>query len=448
MRAKHVWGIVLAALILVLLPGLSVLAQDPVGVQGVRTIEPWMPVYVPDEVVVRYRPEAAQAAQVSLGRGLQAVWKETGYKGAFRVFKVPAGTVEQAVRRFQQMPGVLYAEPNYIFYALEFPNDPYFTPYQWNFFDRGTVSAKAISNYGVQAQTAWTSGYNGTRVIVAVVDTGVAYEDYYDKAKRKRYYKAPDLAGTSFVSGWDFVNNDAHPNDDEGHGTHVTGTIAQTTNNGIGVAGIAFGASIMPVKVLNADGSGTSTGVANGIRWAADNGAKVINLSLGSSFGNTTLQSAVQYANARGVTIVAAAGNNGVGSVSYPAAYSECIAVGATRFDGQRASYSNYGSALDLVAPGGDTSYDQNGDGYGDGILQQTFAKPKYGQFGYWFYAGTSMAAPHVSAVAALVVQKHPEYGPDGVRSALQNTAQDLGAPGWDQYYGYGLVNAAGAVSQ
>jgi serine protease len=282
------------------------------------------------------------------------------------------------VELYRRDPYVEYAEPNYIARALFTPNDQYF-PLQWN-----------LDNQNLQMQSAWDITKGSSGVVVAVVDTGVAYENYTQSSLfggTKQYFKAPDLANTTFVAGYDYVNRDTHPNDDEGHGTHVAGTIAQSTNNAIGVAGIAHNTSIMPVKVLAADGSGTYANVSSGIRWAADNGAKVINLSLGGSSGSSTLLNALQYAYNKGVTIVCAAGNDGASSLSYPAAYDQyCIAVGATRLDQQRAWYSNYGNSLDVVAPGGDNGVDQNGDSYADGILQQTFAQGEYGNFAYYFY--------------------------------------------------------------
>ncbi|MCK5327553.1 MAG: S8 family peptidase, partial [Candidatus Latescibacteria bacterium] len=242
---------------------------------------------------------------------------------------------------------------------------------------------------------------------------------------------------------------DEHPNDDAGHGTHVTGTIAQTTNNEVGVAGIAFNCSIMPVKVLNARGSGTAQALADGLCFAADNGADVINMSLGWPPGydpGETVRSAIEYAYNAGVTLVASSGNEGnEEEVSYPAAYDEyVIAVGATRYDEAVAYYSQTGASLDLTAPGGDLNVDQNEDGYGDGVLQQTFGN-RPSEFGYWFYTGTSMASPHVAGVAALVIA-NGVTGPDNVRSVLQTTAEDHGDDGWDSEYGWGIVDAAAAL--
>lgn len=206
----------------------------------------------------------------------------------------------------------------------------------------------------------------------------------------------------------------------------------------------------MPVKVLNKQGSGTLQQLVDGIYFATNNGAKVISMSLGYPPGyypGKALDDALNYAYSNGVTVVAASGNNEAGTVSYPAAYEKCIAVGATRYDGSRSNYSNYGDALDVMAPGGDTSLDQNGDGYRDGILQNTFdpntKNPK--DFGFWFFQGTSMATPHISGVAALLIAKGAN-GPEEVMAAIQNTATDLGTSGWDQYYGYGLINAKAAL--
>jgi serine protease len=333
--------------------------------------------------------------------------------------------------RLRADPRVRFAEPNVQVRALSLPNDPYFTPYQWNLSDDG---------FGIHVPSAWDRS-TGTGVVVAVLDTGVAYENY------AAFSQAPDLAQTSFVDGWDFIHNTVHADDDNGHGTHVTGTIAQSSNNGYGCAGVAPGARIMPVKVLGADGTGPLSALADGIRFAADHSAQVINISLGTSQSSDALRDAVQYARGKGVVIVAAAGNDGNDTPVYPAAFSGVISVGATRFDGQTTYYSSYGPTLSVVAPGGDPTVDQNNDGFPDGILQQTFSPDHPGQFGFYFKAGTSQAAPHVSGVAALVLAVHPEFTPDQVTDAIEKTATDLGPPGRDDHYGYGLVNAAAAVN-
>lgn len=361
------------------------------------------------------------------------------YTGEPRAKRLPTRgrDVNELLTELQADPTVEYAEPNYIAYAFAVPNDPYYKLYQWN-FDNDTYG-------GVHAEAAWDIT-SGNAKIVAVIDTGVAYENY-NPLGPANFAVAPDLANTSFVPGYDFVNNDTHPNDDQGHGTHVAGTIAGSTNDNSGVAGLAYGASIMPIKVLDSQGSGSYADVAEGIRFAADNGADVINLSLGGPVKASYLEEAIQYAYNKGVTIVAAAGNDNGQPVSYPAAYNDyVIAVGATGYDETLAPYSNKGTALDIVAPGGDTTVDRNGDGYGDGILQQTLAGSPT-SFGYYFYQGTSMAAPHVAAAAAMVLASGKAKTPIEVRELLQSTADDLGPAGLDTTYGHGLLNLAAALA-
>ena len=351
-----------------------------------------------------------------------------------RRVSVPESAADQVLKAFSNHPLVEFAEPNFLATTAALPDDPYHS-YQWNF--GSTVSG------GINVETAWeiTSGLGAT---IAVLDTGIAYENHTDSSGT--YYASPDLNITRFVPGYDFINGDEHANDDQGHGTHVAGTIAQSTGNGIGVAGVAYNSSIMPVKVLGADGSGSYASIASGIRWAADQGANVINLSLGGASPSSLLQDALAYAYGLGVTIVAAAGNDGVEGVSYPAAYDDyVIAVSATRYDSQIAPYSNYGSSIDIAAPGGDVSVDQNGDGFGDGILQSTFSGAT-SAFGYYFFQGTSMAAPHVAGVAGLIASVGVT-NPDQVRALLVSTAQDRGDAGVDSLYGYGTLDAGAAVT-
>jgi serine protease len=295
---------------------------------------------------------------------------------------------------------------------------------------------------------------------VAVVDTGVAYENYavpsYETSEvvGSRYVRAPDLGGTNFVPGYDFIHNDTHPNDQNGHGTHVSGTIAQTTNNSADVAGLAHKCSIMPVQVLDYSGSGSSDVVADGIDFARQNGADVINMSLGSSGSSEVLRRACDDATAAGVVVLAASGNSGLATVFYPAAYDSVIAVGAVDYTGDLAYYSNYGDAQELVAPGGDTTVDLNGDGYVDGVLQNTFDEmyspgppeklANVTSFADVFLQGTSMACPHAAALAALLISHG--VSPADVRQRLRESATDKGFPGRDIQYGYGLINCDAAL--
>ena len=418
------------------------------------------PLYVSDEIIVKFKLGIAKDLIGKLLTDQGVLEKYESKFTKFKVLKIPAGKlVTEMVDFFKKSPLVEYAEPNYYRYSLWYPNDPYYK-YQWHFDDDHTNNPGGASSNpygglnggGIRMEEAWPITSGTSTIKVAIVDTGVAYENY------GRYCQAPDLASTTFVAGYDFVNGDTHPNDDNGHGTHVAGTVAQSTHNNLGVAGIAFNTAIMPVKVLDRGGSGTDDQVANGIRFAVDNGAKVINLSLGGAATSTTLESAVKYAYDNGAMVIAAAGNEGdtYNQPSYPAAYDAyVIAVGATRYDETRSYYSNYGSYLDLVAPGGqlyiqgtNTMLDQNEDGYWDGVLQQTFSGfPHFCDFAYYFFYGTSMAAPHVSGVAALLLAQDSTRTPTQIRNILQSTAEDKGATGWDQYYGWGLIDAYAALT-
>lgn len=399
--------------------------------------------FAPDHIVVKFKAGIAKSKREAVKKNFGAHFSRRPPSADFEVVGKSVGkTIAETVAEYKKDPAVEYAEPDYIMSASMIPNDPLYS-FQWH-LDNSVYG-------GIHAESAWDLS-QGADVIVAVVDTGIAYEDY-SPAPDENYVQAPDLADTSFAPGYDFVNGDTHPNDDESHGTHVAGTIAQSTNNGLGVAGVASKAILMPVKVLDGNGDGYVSDVAAGIRYAADNGAKVINMSLGGD-GAQDLADAVDYAYGKGVVIVAAAGNDADshpyhGGINYPAAYDHVIAVGATRFDETRSYYSNYGPELDIVAPGGDVTVDQNGDGYADGVLQNTFDETTsgdYSDFSYWFFQGTSMASPHVAGAAALIASQDPSMTPDDIELRLESTAEDKGAAGWDQYYGSGLLDIGAAV--
>jgi subtilisin len=274
----------------------------------------------------------------------------------------------------------------------------------------------------IKAPDAWeTSTVRGTGVTVAVVDTGIDYTH-------------PDLVG-KVVGGYSFVRYTKNYMDDNGHGTHVAGTIAAVDND-IGVVGVAPGASLLAVKVLDRSGSGYTSNVISGIQWSVANGAQVISMSLGSSSDSQALHDAVDAAYAEGVVVVAAAGNDYGGAVSYPAAYDSVIAVSAVDSSNNIASFSNVGPQVDLAAPGVSVYSTYKGS--------------------YAYASGTSMACPHVSGVAALLLATAPggydldndgKWDPAEVMNKLMNTAIDLGATGQDDYYGYGQVDASKAVA-
>ena len=366
-------------------------------------------------------------------------------------------SVRAEARELERRANVVSATPNYIARAAGYiPNDPGrarmaggWQRLQWNLL-------------GIHVPDAWDTliraGRPGGRgVTVAVLDTGVAYRD------RGRFRRSPDLARSQFAQGYDFVGDDRYPLDENGHGTHVASTIAQRAGNGIDLAGIAYGAKIMPVRVLDRHGEGDSIGISAGIRYAARRGADVINLSFEFDGDLTAARipdilAALRYARRRGALIVGAAGNKSDDRVALPARAQQVFSVGATTEHVCRAVYSNTGHGLDIVAPGGgedaflpdEADRCRPDDPPGRDIYQTTFRGNSVRRFGIPSgYVGTSMAAPHVSAVAALVIASGVlGDGPSvaAVERRLAATATDLGPVGYDRGYGAGLVDAAAAT--
>jgi serine protease len=300
------------------------------------------------------------------------------------------------------------------------PNDPRYDE-QWNF--------KMVG-----AEDAWKRT-RGKGAVVAVIDTGVS------GTTSKKGKACRDFGTTSFAKGYDFVNDDDDPFDDHAHGTHVAGTIAESTNNNEGVAGLAFEATIMPLKVLSASGSGSAADIADAIRWAADHGANVINMSLGANVPMSVVHKACQYAHKKGVVIVCAAGNSFKEGVGYPAAYPECIAVSSVGPSGTLAKYSSWGKEVALAAPGGDMIDSRDPK---DGILQNTLLDR---QDDYYAFQGTSMASPHVAAAAALVVAQGIK-DPAQVKEILTKSASPVkdNDKNAKKKYGAGVLNLASAT--
>jgi serine protease len=399
--------------------------------------------YVPDQVVVQFRGGANFADVGRVTREAGAARVRGGRFGGRYLMTLDAGfSVTEALDRLRDRPEVEFAEPNAIYRASQArrvtPNDSLFS-FQWHL---------AM----LDAPRTWAIQSGDPSVVVAVVDTGIAYEDFGP------YRKAPDFGNTVFVQGHDFVNNDTHANDDNFHGTHVASVIAETTNNTTGAAGLAYGTALMPVKVLDNEGFGDTFTIAEGIDFAAANNAvKVINLSLGGEGSSASIASAINRAVARGITVVAAAGNDGAGTVSNPANLANVIAVGALDGRKRRAPYSNFGSALDVVAFGGDNDRDDTGpngrpDTRPDGILQQTFDPDtaaetgRYDDFAYFFVVGTSQSCPQVAALAALLYRQGIT-DPAAIQASIESTAEDLGASGRDDTFGHGLIRPSVALT-
>lgn len=428
------------------------LAAAPVGAGAAE--------FVPGEVIVKYEREATPGERAGVRQETGTGSPERLPAGSRKLDILDGESVAETVAELESDPAVAYAVPNYIAHASGFfPNDPGLPGLgllktQWNFFGPA----------GVNAPDAWeiarSVGAPGARgVVVAVLDTGVAY------TSRGRFRRAPDLYHSRFVRGYDFVANDRHPNDENGHGTHVTGTIAERTNNGLGVTGLAYGVKIMPLRVLDTEGAGDAAAIARAIRFAGRRGAHVINLSLEFDSSVTASQipdivSAVRYANRRGAVIVAAAGNQADPALAYPARTTHVISVGATTERFCQADYSNTGAGLDVAAPGGgsdaansDNPRDRENcrpGADGPDIIQQTFTR-NVRTFGFPSgYQGSSMASPHVAAAAALIIATKrlgPKPTPAAIERRLEETARDLGPDGRDSRYGAGLIDAAAALA-
>ena len=362
--------------------------------------------FVPGEVLVQWRAEAP-AADALLAR-VGAVRLDR--IEALRVdrLRVPVGRELDVIARLQADPRVSYAEPNYLARAAYLPNDPSFG-LQWNLSQ-------------ISAPQAWDVAADASGIRVAIIDSG-ADLDHPDLGVRAR-----------LVYGYDYVRGDTIPDDEAGHGTHVLGILSAVADNGQGVAGLAWNVRLLLYKVLDANEVGTSANVAAAIVSARGNGARIINLSLTLSGDSQTVANAVNEAANAGVLLVAAAGN-GNSSVAYPAAYPQVLAVAATSSQDRRAWYSNRGPEIDVAAPGG----------LAEGQIYSTLPRSK-GTYGYKY--GTSMAAPHVSALAALIWSLDPSLTRDQVRQIILDTADKVDSAtypyvnGRNDYLGYGRINA------
>ena len=426
-------------------------------------------------IIVKFRPGTPGDAQRLVLAQVDGSAPQRASYADFDIVSIdPAADPEAVARQLDAQPDVEYAQARYLVHPRFTPNDPLYGR-QWNY-------------PAIDMERAWDINPGATaEIVVAVLDSGVAYRSAlvrYNAAFRFRlsqdgpifpalgvidvpFAAAPDLGGEGrFVSPRDFIWDTAMPLDLDGHGTHVTGTIGQLTNNSVGVAGMAFNVRIMPVKVIDslwdqifgAPQRGTDDVVARGVRYAADNGAKVLNMSIGRSGPPApAVQEAIAYAVSRGAFVSVAAGNaflsgNPVERLAEFAPQIEgMVSVAAIGRDRVRAFYSTTGPYVEITAPGGNTRV----GGTEGAILQQTFdldlvetyvngperfRAPRFDAFVYDFFQGTSMAAPHVSGFAALLIQQGITK-PAAIEAAMKRYATDLGPPGRDDEYGVGLIN-------
>ncbi len=392
--------------------------------------------FISDQILVKFKPSLSDSEVTTIIAAYQTNKIKRIPKLDIYQLKVPDGfSVEEAVYAYRMNPDVEYAEPNYIAHVSATPNDLLFRD-QYALNNTGQAigvpgSPTGMASADIKAPSAWEETKGSSETLIAIVDTGIQLLH-------------PDLQAQAISGGRDFVNNDFDAEDDNGHGTHVAGIAAAQTNNSEGIAGVAWNCKILPVKVLDEDGTGSYSWIIDGIRWAADNGAHVINLSLGGTGDSDALRTAIDYAVSQGVVCVAAAGNEGE-AVLYPAAHDGCIAVAATNYNDERVTFensssfweSNYGPEIDVGAPG-------------ERILS---CVPTWffgtGSFPYAYGFGTSASTPHVAGLAALIMDLKPWLSVDQVMKIIRYTANDVNSstdPGKDEYLGYGRLNMENAL--
>ncbi len=365
--------------------------------------------YHEHEVVVRFRDVPTEDEMKKIMAGIRGT--SVHKLGYAHVFTSSAMQAEEMMRYFAEQWNPVYVEPHYLYLTNEeddiasnasgqiVPNDALYSEYQWNL-------------PSIRTEQGWNMTKGSEEVIVAVLDTGVQLDH-------------PDLAGR-MTEGFNVVG-DGPPDDDVGHGTHVAGVISAGVNNREGVAGMSWYNKVMPVKVLDGSGTGTTYSVAEGLIWAVDHGAKVINMSLGNYASAEFLHDAIRYAYDHDVVLIAASGNDDTDRPGFPAAYPEVFAVAATSEDGQKASFSNYGDYIDVAAPGNN--------------IPSTYPGNQYAAL-----SGTSMASPHVAALAGLIRTMNPALSNEEVMALMRETATDIGDKGKDIYYGYGQIDVARAL--
>lgn len=360
--------------------------------------------YYEGEAVVKFENEADAKTWVKNEEDVTIL--KNG--GPYVVLRSESRTTQELLRELRRDNTVEVAEPNYIITKqttstpqnVSLPNDEFFQEYQWNLSQ-------------ISAEQGWNLTEGAEDVIIAVLDTGVDPDHQ-------------DLSG-KLLPGYNAFDGTSNSYDEHGHGTHVAGIAAAITNNVTGIAGVSWHNFILPVKVLDEDGQGTSFEVARGIRWATDNGAKVINMSLGDYYNSFILHDAIRYAHKNDVVLIAASGNDNVTTPMYPADYPEVLTVAAVDHNRERAFFSNFGPHVDVTAPGEH--------------IPSTFPDNNY-----VIMSGTSMAAPHVAGLAGLIRSLNPDLNKAEVHNLIRETSLDLGPTGHDQYYGFGEIDVARAL--
>ncbi len=381
--------------------------------------------YREDRVIVKYK-----AGITALDK--KSFFERTGFKkevkliNGFYLLKRDDLSIpmKEMISKLKELPIIDYVEPDYIAYAQSItPNDPYFT-YQFYLKSNGQIlqigDNKIAPKIGadIKATDAWEHSKGKEEVIIAVIDTGVDFSH-------------PDLRN-KLLEGYNFVKGDPYAIDDNGHGTAMSGIIAASTNNSLGIAGICWNCKILPIKVLDKDGVGSYSNIALGIQYAINNGAKIISMSLGGSAPSYLLESAVKEAYTKGIPVFAATGNDGTTSVLYPAAYtSYVLGVGATNYVDKKPNFSNYGPEVRVAAPGV--------------YILTTYVGGRYA-----YVSGTSPATAVVAGIAGLIISKKEFLTPDELYKILEFSADDVNKaayPGVDVFMGYGRVNAKTALA-
>ena len=421
----------------IVLAAAAVLAAPPSGTPTCLELPkispfdgPAEPAYVDGQILVRFKPQTGAVVRAAALAALESSSIRRLARLDVHVVAIPPReTVEAMVEAYRRNPDVEFAEPNYLLRVSVTPNDTLFQ-YQYALSNTGQTigslpgSPKGQARADIRATAGWEESKGRPEVVIAVIDSGL------DLAH-------PDLKNKVLNSGRDFVNNDFDASDDHGHGTMVAGIAAAETNNGEGVAGVAWLSKILPLKAMDSTGTGSTDKVAEAIRYAADNGAQVINLSLGTDQPSQTLREACKYASEKGAFIAAAAGNKGA-AVHYPAAYDNYVfAVAATDYNDARADFSSLGAEVDAAAPGVRI------------LAPYPTALTPAGYLPYAYGDGTSFATAHVSGMAALVKSLKPGLSPSQVMNILRYSADDVNAAayqGKDEFLGYGRVNLEKAI--